>query len=79
MLNQVKQAEVVAQNEETAATPDYALMSSDVWEDIVDEEEMGIEYTCIQTYDRKKLKMKKHQRKKLKKKLMVKLRWSGKL
>lgn len=37
------------------------------------------EMECIQTYDRKKLKMKKHQRQKLKKLLWTKLKWSGKV
>ena len=36
-------------------------------------------YQMISTFDRKKLKMKKHQRAKRKKKMLVKLKWSGKL
>ena len=36
-------------------------------------------YQMIQTYDRKKLKMKKHQRAKRKEKMRIKLKWSGKL
>lgn len=34
---------------------------------------------CIQTYDRKILKMKKHKRQKRKKEMLTKLKWSGKL
>ena len=34
---------------------------------------------CIQTYDRKILKMKKHKRQKRKKKMYTKLKWTGKL
>ena len=37
------------------------------------------EYQLIQTYDRKKLMMKKHKRKKRKEKMRIKLKWSGKL
>ncbi len=37
------------------------------------------EYECIQTYDRKILKMKKHKRQKRKKAMLTKLKWSGKL
>ena len=36
-------------------------------------------WECIQTYDRKKLKMKKHRRQKLKKLLYNKLKWIGKI
>lgn len=36
-------------------------------------------WECIQTYDRKNLKMKKHQRQKRKKAMLTKLKWSGKL
>jgi len=34
---------------------------------------------CIQTYDRKLLKMKKHKRQKRKKEMLTKLKWSGKI
>ena len=36
-------------------------------------------YQMIQTYDRKKLKMKKHKRQKRKDAMRIKLKWSGKL
>ena len=36
-------------------------------------------YQLIQTYDRKKLKMKKHKRQKRREKMRIKLKWSGKL
>jgi hypothetical protein len=37
------------------------------WEDCAEADFSQESYECIQTYDRKKLKMKKHQRQKLKK------------
>ena len=36
-------------------------------------------WQSITTMERKKLKMKKHQRAKRKKKMLIKLKWSGKL
>jgi len=36
-------------------------------------------WECIQTYDRKLLKMKKHKRQKRKKMMLTKLKWSDKL
>ena len=50
------------------------------WEDMTqDEDAADTPWSCIQTYDRKKLKMKKHRRKKRKDLLRTKLKWSGKL
>ena len=49
------------------------------WEDCAEGDFSQESYECIQTYDRKKLKMKKHQRQKLKKQLLTKLKWSGKV
>ena len=53
------------------------------WVDIesveAEENVAGSAMWCIQTYDRKILKMKKHKRQKRKKEMLTKLKWSGKL
>ena len=46
---------------------------------VVEEEGAASPMWCIQTYDRKILKMKKHKRQKRKKEMLTKLKWSGKL
>jgi len=43
------------------------------------DEDSAMPIWCIQTYDRKILKMKKHKRQKRKKEMLTKLKWSGKL
>ena len=59
-------------------TPTALPVEEDLWVSEQDEDAASPLW-CIQTYDRKILKMKKHKRQKRKKEMYTKLKWTGKL